>query len=289
VYLVGLFSTDPNSDKDWDSMTQAICINCGKIHFGALTPCKSCGYRPETGWEIGVSMVHSDHYQSQDTLSRYSQMIQRRYDEGDLAYESFNEQAEELIRSFVDEPSDRDIFTLQKYARDTFFRKQMNWHFIGPDGYETQVVQRGKDMPKREYDAFRKILGADAFYIRLYEDGQRKELQIEKPIWYAVKDIFRLIERKAKKEDRFIELLTLRSRRYTYDYLAEKGFHLELENQKPKPPSHSPNKKKRLERAAKIRKQMHQVLNNPNSEPRQITQAKRTLLMVDGFMKAKRK
>jgi hypothetical protein len=53
-------------------MTQAICVNCGSIKFGAFTECGACGIVPQTEIDRAYSLALTDHFLSIDELHRIS-------------------------------------------------------------------------------------------------------------------------------------------------------------------------------------------------------------------------
>lgn len=56
-------------------MTHAVCIGCGGMKFGALLPCKSCGFRPVSPKDYAYTMAFTDHFLSRDQLEEISQYI----------------------------------------------------------------------------------------------------------------------------------------------------------------------------------------------------------------------
>ena len=56
-------------------MTQAVCIHCGSMKFGAVNLCNSCGFRPSSEDEIIRSVAMSDHYFKIDILEDTGQKI----------------------------------------------------------------------------------------------------------------------------------------------------------------------------------------------------------------------
>lgn len=103
------------------------------------------------------------------------------------------------------------------------FSKEIDLHTIDPDGYETAVVARGKEMEKKEFD---RVLGQghkDLFAVATYVDGERHNIPTEKDIWYCMKDVMRLIERRATQEDTAARALTLQALIFTSEYLLRRG------------------------------------------------------------------
>ncbi|MEM1099609.1 MAG: hypothetical protein AAGH92_12570 [Planctomycetota bacterium] len=56
-------------------MTVAICIRCGTQKFGALIPCRDCGFTPESPEDQAKSLALSDHNLPLDQLNAISQRI----------------------------------------------------------------------------------------------------------------------------------------------------------------------------------------------------------------------
>lgn len=57
-------------------MTAAVCLECGRMKTGAWTPCSGCNHRPESLKDRARHLIATDHYQSTETLTALSQMIQ---------------------------------------------------------------------------------------------------------------------------------------------------------------------------------------------------------------------
>ena len=56
-------------------MTVAICITCGSIKHGALTPCRHCGFTPDDNESKAKSMIVTDHFLSKDDLDGIGERI----------------------------------------------------------------------------------------------------------------------------------------------------------------------------------------------------------------------
>jgi len=54
-------------------MTQALCLSCGNVKFGALVPCPKCGV-PNCG-NIDVNIAFSDHHLSEAALKALGGII----------------------------------------------------------------------------------------------------------------------------------------------------------------------------------------------------------------------
>jgi len=55
-------------------MTNAVCIKCGAIKFGAFNPCHECGFQPSQD-ELMQSLQLTDHYHSLEELKRMGEAI----------------------------------------------------------------------------------------------------------------------------------------------------------------------------------------------------------------------
>lgn len=58
-------------------MTVAICLLCGKMKFGAWTPCQNCGHEPEHLEDRAKHLMLSDHYHSRQDLERFAERISK--------------------------------------------------------------------------------------------------------------------------------------------------------------------------------------------------------------------
>ena len=56
-------------------MTLAICIRCGHEKLGALTPCPSCNFLPESSEDRAKSITLSDHNCDAEALRQISDRI----------------------------------------------------------------------------------------------------------------------------------------------------------------------------------------------------------------------
>lgn len=207
-------------------MTVNACIVCGKIGTGILLPCRECGYKPTTGWEIAFAAHNSDHSLSREAVMAAGAATSERYKTSRPAFFRFSAADEHKLSRFLAEPSGRDILELRRGAKNGFVRRQLNFHFIGPDGYESKVITRGKDIPKEEYNIIAKNGSTDVFLITTYINGDRKDQVIEKDIWYAMKDYFNLLDRLTKNESKMLLAVSAMARQHTLNYLASRGLDL---------------------------------------------------------------
>lgn len=203
-------------------MTQAICICCGEGRVGAYTKCEVCQFEPGTGWDFAVSIIASDQTLDSRSLQSLAQSIRAHYARGEGKPLNFDASAVNYITSMLDAPDFRDMFTLTRAARDGFFSKQMNWHSEGPDGYSALVVTRGKEIPKAQFDAMVAENGPDAFFIDVYEGGEKSSTQVNKRVWYCLRDINLYLERQLSDNSEPKRLLTRAGRKFTLDYLKSR-------------------------------------------------------------------
>jgi len=56
-------------------VTIAVCIKCGAIKHGALTPCSECRFTPEENEDKAKSMIATDHHLSEEDLEQIGQRI----------------------------------------------------------------------------------------------------------------------------------------------------------------------------------------------------------------------
>ncbi|WP_413873279.1 hypothetical protein [Albidovulum sp.] len=204
-------------------MTIKTCVVCGELGHGVLVPCSHCGYRPQTSWEIGYSILHSDYHQSRSSLEEHSAELRRRYVVRQPFWHKLSPSEIHHIFSFLEKPDGRDSLELRRGAKNTFFAKQLKFHFIGPDGYEARIVQRGRDIDKREYDGIARSHPTDVFLLSVYDHGKRDDRIAPKNIWYAMRDYYALIERRMRGEEKMVSIVAAHARHGTLEFLAGKG------------------------------------------------------------------
>lgn len=57
-------------------MTVAVCLKCGALKHGALTPCQACSYTPQDVEDQAKHVMVSDHHFSQADLEQISARVQ---------------------------------------------------------------------------------------------------------------------------------------------------------------------------------------------------------------------
>jgi hypothetical protein len=62
----------PLSERS-DVVTQALCMNCGNVKFGAICPCPQCGVA-STG-DMGLDIAFSDHHLAFETLQELGEVV----------------------------------------------------------------------------------------------------------------------------------------------------------------------------------------------------------------------
>ena len=203
-------------------MTVAICLACGESKFGAFVGCKVCSFRPSTGWELAISQVCSDNVMPVSVLKQIAVDI----DEDRLARQphswNFDEGADIYISRTFDDPTWRDMFSLTKLAKQSFFSKQMNWHFNGTDGYRCQVVTRGQEITKGEFDALKRENGEDVFFVEAHFSGKPNATQIDKAVWYCMADLNEYVERQVTSKSLEVAVLNEQGEHFTRNYLKRK-------------------------------------------------------------------
>lgn len=60
--------------------THALCLNCGEMHFGALTACRNCSFNPmeeaqKDGSFFQLCLLFSDHNLSPKTLEDHGRIV----------------------------------------------------------------------------------------------------------------------------------------------------------------------------------------------------------------------
>ncbi len=56
-------------------MTVAVCIRCGEMKHGALTPCPECGFDPEEDEDRAKAMIVTDHFLPIEELETVAERI----------------------------------------------------------------------------------------------------------------------------------------------------------------------------------------------------------------------
>ncbi len=176
-------------------MTKASCILCGNMKFGAFTKCKKCNFVPQTTWEFASSNISSDNYIEEKSLCELSKETNYKYENDIDEIVKFGGDSDILIEKMYSDPSYRDIFTISKPAKNSFFKKRMNFQFDGTDGYHVEIVTRGEEVPKEAFDILVKEYDGDAFFIETYEEGKKISSQVSKDKWYCFKDMYNYVGR----------------------------------------------------------------------------------------------
>lgn len=209
-----------------DKMTINACILCGEIGRGILIPCKMCGYKPTTSWEMAFAIYNSDHNLTRDSVLKAGSGFSERYLASKPVFFRFSPEDEKKLLRFLAEPDGRDVLELRRGAKNGFLSRQLNFHFVGPDGYESKIVTRGKDLPKKEFDSIARLGSMDVFLIRDNFDGNGQGRIIDKDMWYAIKDDFDLLGRLSKNKDKMMSAVIAMARHHTLNYLESRGLDL---------------------------------------------------------------
>jgi hypothetical protein len=190
-------------------MTHAVCMNCGQFKFGAYVPCTPCGFRPETLLDLTMSELYSDRYVDDDVLRQLSNDVVNNQKVAREKVGSLNIEMAvyELLNKRLADQSFRDPLTLIKRAKDGLLRRELNVHLIGPDGYESHVSVRGKDLDKKTFDAVRSSGDGDLYLSYHYDQGSKKTFSISKKDWYILYDKMKLVERGGLPQNAYIAML----------------------------------------------------------------------------------
>ena len=190
-------------------MTKAVCMNCGQLKFGAYLPCKQCGFRPATLFDLTMSEMYSDHYVDVDGLRKLSADVANNQRVANKELGSFRMETAvyELLEKRLADQSFRDMLTLVRKAKDRLFRKELNTHLIGPDGYESDVSVRGKHLDKKSFDAIRSVDDGNLYLSYHYDEGNRKMVAVSKRDWYILYDKMKLVERQAQGQSAYLAVL----------------------------------------------------------------------------------
>lgn len=228
VHTFLLFSPERTNTFEYAGakVTVNACVVCGEIGTGILLPCRKCGYKPTTSWEMAFAAYNSDHNLSRESVLAAGNAISDRYKISKPVFFRFSPDDARKLSRFLAEPSGRDILELRRAAKNGFLKRQLNFHIVGPDGYESIAVTRGKELPKKEFDSIVKLGSTDVFMIRAYVDGEPQDSVIDKDIWYAVKDHFNLLDRLIVNEGKMLSVISAMARHHTVNFLASRGLDL---------------------------------------------------------------
>ncbi len=190
-------------------MTKAVCMNCGELKFGAFLECPKCQFRPKTLFDLTMSEIYSDRHANDEGLKRLTAVVKNNRNvakdrEGTLHLDS---SIYLLVEQRLADQTFRDVLTLVKRAKDGIFDKELNMHLIGPDGYQSLVKVRGKDIDRETFDKIRSEGDGNLYASYHYESGNRKITTVSKRNWYILYDKMQLIERRASGQSAYLALL----------------------------------------------------------------------------------
>lgn len=120
-----------------------------------------------------------------------------------------------------EDPSYRDIFTLHREARRGWLSKELDFHYSDECGYRHQVVRRGKDISKRQFDDLAKSKGSDVFLIS-DRDADLNPSITSKDIWYCCLDLNNYARRFGEDLSVAVRNLNGEAARFTVSYLQRK-------------------------------------------------------------------
>lgn len=81
-------------------MTLAVCIQCGAMKLGALTPCLECQFDPQENEDKAKAMVLTDHFLPKHELETISKRIK-----ADQPVTYPQDMIDEYIKAFEDNPN----------------------------------------------------------------------------------------------------------------------------------------------------------------------------------------
>jgi hypothetical protein len=190
-------------------MTKAVCMSCGQLKFGAYTKCSFCGFTPATLLDLTMSEVYSDHYVADNQLETLSARIRstRKAVEEKQGTIDMDTSIYMLLEKRLADQSFRDMMTLTKKAADGMFRKELNIHLIGTDGYESRIALRGRDLDAEAFDAARSTGDGDLYLSYHYKAGRRQTTAVTKRVWYIIYDKLLLLDRQARSRTAYLAML----------------------------------------------------------------------------------
>ena len=206
-------------------MTQAVCIVCGASKVGAWTECRSCEFEPRTGIELVSSLAYSDQGRYKSVLNTLPGLISQQIAglDGSGGAVSIDLSLIQEAIDWIRNPSHRDPLTLRRGAKDGIFEKQLNVHEVGPDGYRSDVLTRGKDIDPAAFDAVRSSPDRELFVLLVYEHGQEQRQSVSKQQWYALHDLMLLQERRMKERSKLQRIYEECCQEMSEDFLYQKG------------------------------------------------------------------
>ena len=190
-------------------MTKAVCMNCGELKLGAYIPCPHCKFSPRTLLDLTMSELYSDRCSDEEGLRKLAATIKNnqkvaQYLTGTLEIDA---SIYSLIEQRLANQTFRDMLTLVRKAKDGIFRKELNMHLIGSDGYQSLVRLRGKDIDKESFDKIRSEGDGDLYVSYHYDGGNRKISAVSKRDWYILYDKMQIVERQALGQSPYLNLL----------------------------------------------------------------------------------
>lgn len=190
-------------------MTKAICMNCGEPKFGAWVRCSKCEFSPSTLFDLTMSELYSDHHVDDEGLLKISNVVKNNQavvkDRKGKAI--FDLSIVPIIEQRLADQSFRDMLTLVKKAKDGFLQKQLNMHLIGPDGYESLIRIRGKDIDKKSFDRIRSEGDGDLYVSYIYDGGHKRLNALSKRDWYIFYDKMIMVDRQLLGGNLYINFL----------------------------------------------------------------------------------
>jgi hypothetical protein len=202
-------------------MTKAVCMNCGQLKFGAYCDCPQCGFIPKTLFDLTMSEMYSDNYVDENGLQKLSTDVKHNQEvllgqPGALRIETA---VYMRLEQRLADQSIRDMMTLVRKAKDGLFRKELNVHLVGPDGYESRIAVRGKDLDEKVFDSARSVGKGDVYLTYHYEAGKRQTAVVSKQTWYIFYDKMLLISRQGATRSAYLALLDAMYDEFLDNYL----------------------------------------------------------------------
>lgn len=156
-----------------------------------------------------MSEMYSDHYVSESGLQKLSADVKNNWTVLQERKGSINIEPTVyvLLEQRLADQSFRDMLTLVKRAKDGLFRKELNMHFIGADGYQFDIAVRGKNINKETFDTVRSTDDGDMYLTYCYEAGNRKTTVVSKRNWYILYEKFLLVDRQVTSRSAYLVLL----------------------------------------------------------------------------------
>lgn len=174
-------------------MTHAICIFCFSEKFGAFTACPACKNRPESVAQYAASFLFSDNLYERSTLQRVEEFMEKRvhfWRATGRVDDDFYLLMKICFRYVLKNYKKIDLTFFQRTAKQGLFRREVDLHIIGNDGYQHRLGKSDRKLSSNDLDIF---------LIENYQNGERRLIETDFPTWVLFRDRMKLVEKQPAK------------------------------------------------------------------------------------------